>query len=276
MTRAIGLWKAAPLIVVGLFAVGCQAASAGVIGDFNVQVDGQDLGVVGFDVYEDLPSPDLVSILIRGGFDPSGSYALAAGYQYLWLQTVNSTVPIYDWQLPGRTYMDRMRLDPPTGQTVADGSPFYNFYRGPNPEPPLHALGFTDNPTRYPDDLAGVGFDGVWSLTLVAAQTPPEASEPSIVRDIYALSTFLWGFTVDLDGNVTLKDIRQVAPESTDLVEAFANDPDSRTFGDSWRLLSGLPGGGGETPAVPEPSSLAMGLAAVFIAGCGLLKTRRA
>lgn len=275
MTRAVALWKVVPLIVATLLVAVSQAASAGVIGDFNVQVGGHDLGVVGFDVYEDLPSPDLVSILIQGGFDPSGSYALTAGYQYLWLQTVNSTVPIYDWQAPGRTYMDRSRLDAPTGDLVADGSPFYNFYRGPNPEPPLHALGFTDTPTRVPEDLAGVGFDGTWALTLVAAQTPPDAGDPSNVRDIFVLSTFLWGFQVDLDGNVTLKDITQVAPESTDLFTAFADDPDSQTFSDSWRLRSGLPDGGGVTPVIPEPTSLAMGLSAVLIVGCGVLKRRR-
>ena len=273
MTRVVRMGKVVPLIVLGLLAMPSQAASAGVIGSFDVHVAGQHIGVVGFDVYEDLPSPDLVSILIRGGFDPSGSHALAAGYQYLWLQTVNSTVPIYDWQLPGQTYMDRARFGD-EDEMVADGSPFYNFYRGPNPEPPLHALGFTDNPARVPGDLAGVGFDGTWALTLVAAQTPPDESDPNDVRDIFALSTFLWGFTVDLDGKVALKDITQVAPESTDLFATFANDPDARTFGDSWRLLSGPPGGG-VTPVVPEPSSLAMGLAAVLIAGCGALERGR-
>lgn len=271
MTRVVRMGKVVPLIAIGLCAMAAQVVSAGVIGGFDVRVGDQDIGVVGFDVYEDLPSPDLVSILIRGGFDPGGSYVLAAGYQYLWLQTVNSTVPIYDWQLPGRTYMDRTRLD---GEMVADGSPFYNFYRGPNPEPPLYALGFTDNPAREPSDLAGVGFDGTWALTLVAAQTPPDESDPNDVRDIFVLSTFLWGFNVGLDGEVTLKDISQVAPESTDLFATFANDPDARTFGDSWRLLSGLPEGG-PTPVVPEPSSLAMGLAAIVLVGCGALERRR-
>jgi len=271
MTRVVRMGRAIPLIVLGLFAMLSQpSASGGVVGSFGVHVEGQDIGVVGFDAYENLPSPDLVSILIRGGFDSSGSYARPDGYQFLWLQTVNSTSPIYDWQLPGQTYMDRTRLD---DEMVADGSPFYNFYRGPNPEPPLHDLGFTDNPARFPSDLAGKGFDGTWALTLVLAQTPPFESAPGNVRDIFVLSTFIWGFAVDLDGKVTLKDITQVAPESTDLFATFSNDPDSRTFGDSWRLFSGLPGE--VTPVVPEPSSFVMGLAAVLIVGVGASRVRR-
>lgn len=241
-------------LAVLLFAPVASAATS-----FDVKCDdGTNIGKMTFDTYKDESDASNVTILIQGGFDPNKDCKLADGYEYRWLQTVNSSRPIYSWQTAGTTYMDRARSDPPDGKNVADGSPFYRFFRGPGNG---HALGFEDNPLRNRPFNDGYA---TWELTLVCAQVPPNESDPKNVRNIFAIATFVWGFTTDKDGKVTLKDITMMASPSASLFTAFKDDPDTKTFKDSWKLSTGC-------CCVPEPASLLMaGLACVVVGGLGI------
>ncbi|AMV39523.1 hypothetical protein [Planctomyces sp. SH-PL62] len=247
---------ALPLVIL---AMGLGSAKGDSV--FDVAIDGKSLGQFAVNVYHgeatDTPSGLVRGAAIQGVFTPGGALGLPAGYEYRWIQTVTSTDPAYQvsdsWQKPDVTYIDRTRLA--DGKTVGDGSPFYvNRY-----DPISGTLPFQDNPARLVES-----FSGVWNLTLVAVEGPSNPLAPfdtansSDDRDIFAITSFVWGFSYNLGATaVTLRDLAQQAVDLDALSEAFARDVafgDASTFSPSaWTLRQGFP-----TTVVPEPSSLTL------------------
>lgn len=228
---------------------------------FDVTFAGADLGTFAVDVYQgevtDTPQGVLYGAAIQGVFTPSSTAGLPAGYQYRWIQTVNSSDPIYDvdanWQVPGETYVDRTRQS--DGKTVVDESPFY----ATRFDPGTGTLPFQDNPARLAET-----FDGTWTLTLVAVEAPSDplapfdVANPSDDREIVALTSFVWGYTYELGAaSVVLKDLVQQAVDLDALTAAFDRDiayGDPFAFSSSaWTLRSDF-----APVTVPEPGSLAL------------------
>jgi hypothetical protein len=233
---------------------------------FNVNVTGiGNIGTVTFDTYKDNSGGGAYSALIQGGFDPNANYLLP-GDGYRWLQTVNTTAPIYTWQTAGTTYMDRTRVAAAPQKLVADQSPFYVNLRGPGYG---HTLGFQDAPSRdATDPNVTAAFSGTWILYLVCADlNVPNGKDPNIsnanqgingTRDICVLSSFTWGFTVkngvvSVTAPITQQTGAALNASFASLNTAFGTtDPDQNTFGKSWTLSQTV------TCLVPEPSSLAL------------------
>jgi hypothetical protein len=250
---------------------------------FNVNVAGiGNIGAVTFDTYQNASGGGAYSILVQGGFDPNANY-LQPGDGYRWLQTVNTTAPIYTWQTAGTTYMDRTRAAAAPQKLVADQSPFYVNLRGPGYG---HTLGFQDAPSRdATDPNITAAFTGTWTLYLVCADlNVPNGKDPNIgnanqgingKRDICVLSSFTWGFTVNKGVVAVTAPITQQTGAALNASYASLNtafgttDPDQNTFGNSWALSQTV------TCLVPEPSSLAfsaiLGLPLMIF---GRMKTR--
>ncbi|MDG3002915.1 hypothetical protein [Paludisphaera mucosa] len=250
-------------------------------GPLDVFVGGVQLGTFTVETFVDTSSQtgSTFGVAIQGGFQESGNLALPAGYEYRWIQTVNTSAPINDWQSAGQTYVDRSRVsfsDP----TVADQSPFYASFRQPGQG---YTLPFLDNPAR-----TETSFTGTWNLTLAAVQAPTnpsddfDASQPGSGRDIFAITTFTWGFSIGTrpDGTIGVLPLDPPTQRDPDdlLTTAFANEVnlggDARTFGGgAWTLLNGFPTV--VVNPIPEPTSIVMGLSAVLLSAGGLSFSRR-
>jgi hypothetical protein len=250
-----------------------------------VTLGSTSVGVFEVDVYEAVYGDTSFGIGIGGSFSPSSTYALPAGYEYRWIQTVSTTMPAYEWQEPGEVYVDRTREpDPDAGGALTlarSNTPFYADGEGEAGSPPT--LQFADNPSRtWGTDQDE--FRGTWALSLVAVQAPLDPGhgfnqpEAGVTRSIYQIATFLWGFDASKqpDGStaIQLGTIEQVSPDPAALAEIFASDPDSATFGNgAWDIRAGLPDS--SPGVVPEPSSYLLALSALVAAGVPIHRARR-
>lgn len=259
-------------IMVTLAFLAAATGARPVLGDpifqTNVTVDGTLIGTFTIDTYEQFPvTGKPPGIAIQGGFNPS-SYALPPGYVYRWIQTVSTSIPAYSWQSPGEVYIDRTRVDDGSGKykLARSHTPFYN--DGIVTPNEFYKLPFGDNPSREGDVTE---FHGTWSLSLVAVQVRTDQGEfnepdPRATRGIYQLATFVWGFDLDKQLHaVPRTPIVQVTPNPLALAQAFADDPDTATFGGgAWAIRSGLPG---STGVIPEPSSSILAISAIASLG---------
>jgi hypothetical protein len=265
-----------------LVAVRPPSQAAPPVASYDVTCNGTDVGKVIFSSYQDTTTYDgqgkavgSYSILLEGGFNPNANWNLPADDAYRWLQTVNTTAPIYGWQAASTTYMDRSRTAVAPNKTVGDGSPFYAFYRGPANG---FTLGFEDNPSRLNDVTQP--FSGTWTLYLVCAdvskgdvsnanQNPAVAGK----RDIMAMTSFTWGFTIN-NGTVALTPLANQTGAAFNatyaaLDTAFTGDPDTNTFKDSWTLSQGCCGA-----PVPEGSAWLQFATLAGAAGLSLIRGR--
>lgn len=257
------------VVTVALLA-GAGTARGGPVFSSQVKVGDTVLGTFAIDTYEESSvAGKSFGISIQGGFNPSGNYSPPSGYDYRWVQTVNTSIPAYSWQTAGTAYVDRTRED---GTHARSNTPFYG--DGIVTPTPAYALPFADNPSR---DVGPLTFHGTWSLSLalVQAGSDPDAfnqAEPGSNRAIYQLATFVWGFDLDAQGRAVPRlPILDVAADPTALARIFAADPDKGTFGNgAWVIRSGLPG---QPPSIPEPPSSLLALSA--IAAVGAFSPRR-
>lgn len=273
-----------PALVVALLVF---VALAGVRGNaqianspFRIFCGDIHIGDVTFDLYQDDSDADVFSVLVQGGFDPNGNCQLEPNHGYRWLQTVNTTAPIYAWQNANTTYMDRTRVQQDPRQLVADESPFYVNLRGPGYG---HGLGFQDAPARL--RTVDQPFTGTWVLYLVCADlTNGDISNanqnPAIqgTREIDVIAAFTWGFTVRNNMvtptmPITMQTGAAFTAAFNALNMAFMNDPDADTFRNSWTLSQ-------DCCCVPEPGAIpllaAAGVPAALIVVQRMRKRRRA
>lgn len=203
--------------------------------------------------------------VISGGFTP----APGCDATYRWIQAVNTNKPLYPWAAgvqakSGGYYYDRRRVDTAPEEKIADGSPFYKFYRGPGNGYPL---GFEDAPQRGASDLP-------FTMTFNTALVCVSGNNISIVGGFSW--TFSWAYNpMTLVNSPSGQAISQLSTPAdfNNLVAAWNNDPDQADLGGSWNLINN---GTCCCCDMPLPASMPMGVVLLISMGAGTAVRRRA